>query len=92
MGKVDAFRIAGLDLWFNSADHKPSHFHAEKTGVWEVRVYFLRDPSEMVEKKWGDDPKAAELKKLRTLAETHRLSLLEEWERKVSVKDPGPDR
>jgi hypothetical protein len=57
-----------------------------------VRVYFLRDSSEMVEKKWGDDPKKAELKRVLVLAETHRLALLEEWDSKVSSKDPGPDR
>ncbi|MEI9942173.1 MAG: DUF4160 domain-containing protein [Pseudomonadota bacterium] len=92
MPRLDAFRVAGLDLWFNSADHKPPHFHAEKTDAWEVRVYFLRDPTEMVEVIWGGEPKAADLKKLRTLAAAYRVQLFKEWEQKVVVKDPGPDR
>jgi hypothetical protein len=32
------------------------------------------------------------LKELRKRAEQHRAALLEEWEAKVKVKDPGPDR
>jgi hypothetical protein len=51
--KIDAFQIAGLDLWFNSADHQPPHFHAEWPDGGEVRVYLLRDPDEMVERKVG---------------------------------------
>jgi hypothetical protein len=92
MPRLDAFRIAGLELWFNSADHRPPHFHAEKTDAWEVRTYFLRDPSEMIAQVWGDEPKAADLKKIRNAAERHRVQLLEEWEQKVVVNDPGPDR
>jgi hypothetical protein len=91
MPKLEAFRVSGLDLWFNSADHKPPHFHAERPGVWEVRVYFLRDRSEMVEKKWGDGPKRGKLKRLLTLAELKRADLLAEWERKVCIKDPGQE-
>jgi len=86
------FEIAGLDLWFNSADHKPPHFHAEKLGEWELRVYFLREKSEMHEKKWGKDPRAAELKKLLSAAEEHREELLREWEQRVHVKIRGLDR
>jgi hypothetical protein len=92
MGQVDAFRVSGLDLWFNSADHKPPHFHAERIRLWEIRVYFLRDSNEMVEKAWGQTPRKQELKRLLALTEEHRVQLLEEWERKVIVRDPGPDR
>jgi len=46
----------------------------------------------MVETKWGDEPKRAELKKLLTLAEVNRTELLAEWERKVCIKDPGQER
>ena len=31
MGRVDAVSIAGLELWFNSSDHLPPHFHDRKT-------------------------------------------------------------
>jgi hypothetical protein len=92
VGRVDAFRIDGLDLWFNSADHKPPHFHAEKVGVGEVRIYFLRDPGQMVERKWGYGLGKTDLKKLLILAEGHRSELLKEWEHKVFVKDPGPGK
>jgi hypothetical protein len=92
MGRVDAFRLPGLDLWFNSSDHLPPHFHAEKLGLWEVRVFFLRDPSEMVEKKWGREPRPAELVRLVELAERHRPLLNEEWERKVGRARPQTRR
>jgi uncharacterized protein DUF4160 len=90
MPKLDAFRIPGLDLWFNSADHKPPHFHAERSGAWEVRIYFLRYPREMVETKWGK-PKKGELKQLLMLAEVHRAELFAEWERKVCIRAPGQE-
>jgi hypothetical protein len=91
VSKVEAFRIAGVYLWFNSADHKPPHFHAERPGAWEVRIYFLRHPNEMVEIKWGR-PKRAELRKLLALAESKRGPLLAEWERKVCVTDAGQEK
>lgn len=90
MGKVDALRVPSLDLWFNSADHRPPHFHAEKADHWEVRVYFLRAVAHMVEAKWGR-PRKSELKELLALAEEHRALLLEEWGRKVVVADNGPE-
>jgi hypothetical protein len=82
MGRVDTFRLPGLDLWFNSSDHLPPHFHAEKLGLWEVRVFFLRDPSEMVEKKWGREPRPAELVRLVELAERHRAPDFGPWRRR----------
>jgi hypothetical protein len=92
MPKVEAFRVDGLDLWFNSSDHRPPHFHVELPAVWELRIFFLRDPSAMVEKKWGGDARRAELKKLLALAEAHRAELMAEWQRRVSVKVSGPER
>ena len=41
MGKLQSFKIDGLDLFFNSNDHRPEHFHVRKSGAWEIRVYFL---------------------------------------------------
>jgi hypothetical protein len=46
----------------------------------------------MVERKWGADPRGAKLRILVALAATHRAALLAEWEHKVLVKDPGPER
>ncbi|NCR39243.1 MAG: DUF4160 domain-containing protein [Microcystis aeruginosa W13-11] len=41
MGKVESFNLDGLDLFFNSHDHLPPHFHVRKPGQWEIRVFFL---------------------------------------------------
>lgn len=40
LGKLDCFHMAGVDLWFNSSDHEPPHFHARKPDKWEIRVFF----------------------------------------------------
>ena len=56
---------------------------------------FRLDPSEMIDVIWSarrDRPSKSDLKQLKRLAEQHRAALLEEWEAKVNVKDPGPDR
>ena len=95
MGKVTSFALAGLELWFNSDDHMPPHFHAEKPGEWEVRVYFLRDRADMCETKWTTRPgrpSRAEVRELATLAEANRAELFTEWEQKVNVKTPGGER
>ena len=95
MPKVTSFSVNGLELWFNSDDHLPPHFHAEKRGKWEVRVRFMREPEEMIDVVYSESqgrPSRSDLKELRRLAERHRAALLEEWEAKVGVKDPGPDR
>lgn len=92
VGVVGAIALAGFDLWFNSDDHMPVHFHAEKPGEWEVRVFFLRDRSEMFETKWTlrpGRPSRGELRELARLAERHRAALLVEWQQKVNVKTPG---
>ena len=81
MATVAAFEIDGLKLWFWSDDHDPPHFHAKRSGEWEVKVHFLNDPSEMIEEEWAvKKPSGKKLKKLKTLAETHRAELLEEWD------------
>ncbi len=92
MGKADAFQIEGLDLWFNSSDHKPPHFHVEKASAWEVRVYFMRGPSEMIDVKCGTEPSGRDRRSMTKLAEAHRIELLIEWETKVSVKTPGAEK
>ena len=92
MGKVDCISLPGLSLWFNSNDHRPPHFHVEKSDRWEVTVRFLRKAEEMITVEWGQGPNAKERKALIRLAKEHRFELLGEWERKVSVRDPGPER
>ena len=80
--------MAGLVLWFNSNDHLPPHFHAERSGEWAVRVSFLEHPEAMVEVIYSarrNRPSRADLKELTELAAANRLALLREWEAKVIV-------
>jgi hypothetical protein len=81
MATVRAFQMAGLKLWFWSNDHEPPHFHAKRSGEWEVKVHFLWEPSEMIEVVWADKkPSSKVLKSLTALAEEHRAELLAQWE------------
>ena len=78
---VRAFQIAGLKLWFWSNDHEPPHFHAKRSGEWEVKVHFLLEPAEMIEIVWADKrPSSKALKNLTSHAEEHRAELLAQWE------------
>ena len=93
MGKVDAFQLSGLDLWFNSNDHMPPHFHAEKRGEWQIRAFFLLAGAEMFVVVWSakkEDPQKRELAALKTLVVQHREALMREWEAKVNVQDRSP--
>ena len=81
MATVRAFSFPGLKLWFYSNDHEPPHFHAKRSGEWEVKVHFLQAQEQMIEAAGdGSLPSARTLKKLTRLAEEHRDSLLAEWE------------
>ncbi len=89
MGKVDAFSIDGLRLWFNSLDHRPPHFHVKKPGAWEIRVFILTTQEKSLDfnikvifgKK---EPISAEQKEIAALVVAHREELLQEWETKVA--------
>ena len=85
LGRVDVFVIAGLDLWFNSHDHGPPHFHARRPGEWEIRVYFLSSTEERLdfEVRWGREPPGAYVRTLTEHVTTGRAELLNEWEQKV---------
>ena len=84
MGRVTCFQVPGLSLWFNTNDHGPPHFHAEHSGEWEVRIYFLLDdPARMVEQKWGRSLSRQHLRALVRQTEEHRAQLLQEWQEKV---------
>ena len=81
MATIRAFQLPGVTVWFWSNDHEPPHFHAKRRGEWEVKVNFLLDPSEMVEIVWSDTKLSKKtLKELKSLAEMHRVALLEQWE------------
>lgn len=88
MPNVRCVAIAGLEIWFNSKDHLPPHFHAEKKDEWEVRVMFMRDPPE-IEFAWGSAPSGRDKKELLAAASKFRLELFDEWEKAVCVKEPG---
>ncbi len=80
MATVRAFEMKAVKVWFWSEDHEPPHFHAKKSGEWEVKVWFLLVPSQMIEVVWSEKkPSSTTLKNLRTLAERHRAELLEQW-------------
>jgi len=91
LGKVDCFAISGLDLYFNSSDHLPHHFHARLPDRWEIRVYFLTSTDrfldyEVIWPKTGTGPRAPVIKDLLSQVLTHRKELLAERERKVCPK------
>jgi hypothetical protein len=85
VGKVEAFTVAGLELWFWSGDHAPPHFHVKKAGEWEIRVSFLESTEKGLpfEVKWGIGPNRHEQKVIAGLVRAHRAVLLAEWELKV---------
>ena len=89
---VSAFQISGLKLVFNSADHRPPHFHARKEGKWEIRVFFLlcTERNLCFSVKWPPNAKGPTKQERKTLlSETldHRAELLSEWESKVQVPE-----
>jgi hypothetical protein len=102
MPKLEAFSIPGLDLFFNSLDHLPPHFHARRPGEWEVRVYFLQCGEALAyDVKWADKSRSRKGRRRRrkppgaygqALLEQvtiHRAALLREWETKVgSAREP----
>jgi hypothetical protein len=85
MGKVEAFRLQGIECWFNSQDHSPPHFHARKKGKWHVRVYFLEPRAGMFERVPGAQGRfgAGQGRMIYEMVKDTRDSLLLEWERKV---------
>lgn len=92
MAKVSAMAIPGLDLWFNTSDHLPPHFHARKPGTWEVRVYPVEcSVGRLVfSMKWprrGAGPSRRERRVILQATLEHRVKLLEEWETKVAKKE-----
>jgi hypothetical protein len=88
LGKVDCAQIAGLSLWFNSSDHLPPHFHVNKTGEWEIRVYFLgcSDGFLDFDIKWGKGPSSKVQRELLTTVLGKRTALFVEWGQKVCTQ------
>jgi hypothetical protein len=90
MPKVRCAALSAIETWFNSREHLPPRFHAEKTDQWEARVMFMRDPVE-IEVLWGEGPSSKDRKRLCSLAQRYRLDLLVEWEHAVCISEPGPN-
>lgn len=88
MGKVDAFTIVGLIMWFWSGDHLPPHFHAKKPGEWEMRIHILetRKGELSFDLKWGDGPSGKLKGELAKLVVKHREALYEEWSLKTRTE------
>lgn len=81
MAIVRAFEIGGTRMWFWSDDHEPPHFHAKKTGEWEVTVRFMLGPAQMIEVKWAEkSPSRRLLREICAKAEEHRVELFEQWQ------------
>lgn len=96
MGKVECFTLSGLDLFFNSSDHRPPHFHVESAD-WEIRVFIDSSSKEnglhFEYKQPKNPPKKfrgltkQQRDKLLKLLVNNRAELLREWEQKVDLKE-----
>lgn len=95
MPKVACFAVAGVRLWFNSNDHMPPHFHAEKVREWQVRVYLIDGARQMIEVMYStrtNRPSKSDLKEIVDKTRAHRDELYQQWQAAVDVKIPGPKR
>ena len=91
LGKLDCFRLAGLDLSFHSSDHEPPHFHARKPDKWEIRVFFgVCTERELVFNvkfpRSGEGPSGKEQRAILNRVLQHRDALYVEWENKVKTR------
>jgi hypothetical protein len=85
VGRVDAFAIEGLEMWFYSSDHLPAHIHISRPGEWEIRVYLLEctEGHLAYDRVRGGGPSKGHRRMILEGVLQHRVALLEEWERKV---------
>jgi hypothetical protein len=93
VGKVDCFALPGLDIYFNSSDHRPPHFHVECTD-WQIRVFIddssldsglsfnYKVPRNLPRNFRGVSAK--QKKELLRLVVNYRAQLLQEWQEKVN--------
>ena len=80
MPRVECISVPGLRAWFITGDHIPWHFHLEKRGEWEVKMFFMRERNEMIEIVWGPGPRGKLKREITQAAEQNRDELLNEWE------------
>ena len=85
MGRVEAFDSPkSVVCRFHSNDHLPPHFHVRtQDGRLHFRVAFLEPVNRMVTVIVGE-PRAKLIHEITALAAANRVSLLKEWEEKVS--------
>ena len=85
VGKVDAFAVEGLELWFWFDDHIPPHFHVKKAGDWEIKVHVLETTAHDLsfEVKWGKGPSGKLQSGLAKEVAKHRDALYTEWLQKT---------
>lgn len=83
MPRVEALVLDGLAARFFSSDHAPPHFHLQRRGEWEVRVYFLNNERAMFDLVWGKEPSPAMLRLVADAVNQNRMALLREWTAKV---------
>lgn len=90
MPNVQCISIQGFRIFFWSADHRPSHFHVEKVGEWEIAVNietsigFLDYRYVTRNKNKGIGRIEKEILELLT---ENRAELLKEWEEKVQITE-----
>ena len=92
MGKLQSFKIDGLDLFFNSNDHNPAHLHVRKLGAWEIRVYILfcsKEDGLDFTAVYPPNPQISskEKNKILKLVLENKSKLLIEWKQKVCIKE-----
>ncbi len=90
---VSAFAIEGLDIYFNSSDHRPAHFHVE-SAAWHIRVYIDNSSKEngllydykepRYTAKHFQGIKRKQRQHLLANVIKHKDALLREWQEKVS--------
>ena len=82
MARVDCFRAPGIQMWMNSGDHEPPHFHPRKAGHWSARVFFLDSRARMIQdlRPPGARMKGTTRRAIIAGVEAHRADLLRQWE------------
>jgi len=86
MAKVEAFDFPGIELIFHTRnEHPPPHFHAIRSGKWNIRVNFMLCHEKHLDfsVKFATDglgPSSKEQRKLLELILANRDALLAQWE------------
>lgn len=68
-------------MW--TGDHNAPHFHAGSPDEWEIRIFFLEQPVTYEVKFQVTHVPTKTIRRLLSLAEKHRVELLEQWNRSV---------